>query len=486
MAAAYRGDNFRAMSRAACLALCLLAASAHASPRSDPTIGRTVFTGATVAHPTSIELNPAALGVDVHTQYYVAALAAIDQWKIDHRGVTTTESVDDATISPGGTVAAVWHTGNDGKITLAGQLRSAPAERFLESHDALQYSILGGYHRTYAGDIAASFRITSRLYFGIGLSAQYSQLHLRYARDTALEAGRDPARGIDSDCGGAPCGIENPAATEVYDVDVDTGILSASNVIGVTLGTVVRLPRDIWLGIAYHAPPGLAVQNTLTGTMSVERAPRDGGGVITGASTVYLSQPASVDVEVRTRLPYDLDLHVGGRWEDLSRMSTYDVRAFGSTFAAADIPEWMPRARGFHDSLAVWAGAEQVELGQTIRGGGRIGFETSTIPDERTTAWTMQPTSVTLDGGIQFVLIDRGPGFSRFMMQLSYGLQFFPSVSVDNSEFDPNSRLACYDSGFDYSTAACNETRKGYAIPTANGDYSRFEHAFRLGFRYEL
>lgn len=487
MARAYRDDTFRAMCRAACLVLvCLMAARATASPRTDPTIGRAVFTGATEDHPTSIEVNPAALGLGRHNEFYAAALAAIDQYRIDHRGVTTTASVSDATLSPGGTFAGVWHTGTEGKITLAFQLRTAPAERFLESQDALRYSILGGYQRTFAGDIAASFRITNRWYVGIGLSGQYSRLRLRYALDTALEAGRDPTRGIDSDCDGMPCGIENPAASEVYDVAVDTGILSASNVIGATLGTLVKLPRDIWLGVGYHLPPGLAVQNTLTGTMSVQRAPRDGGATITGASTVYLSQPASVDAEVSTRVPYDLDLHVGYRFEHLSRMSTYDVRGFGSTFSADGIPEWMPRARGFHSTHAFWAGLEQVELGQFARFGGRIGYETSTIPEERTTAWTIQPASFTLDAGVQIALYDQGPSHNRVLAQLSYGLQYFPTVNVNNSEFDPNSRLACYDSDFDYSTPACNETRKGYGIPTANGDYSRIEHAIRFGLRYEL
>jgi hypothetical protein len=487
MARAYRDDTFRAMCRAACLALvCLMATRATASPRTDPTLGRAVFTGATEDHPTSIEVNPAALGLGLHNEFYSAVLAAIDQFSIAHRGVTTTDNVTDATLSPGGTFAGIWHTGTDGKITLAGQLRTAPAERFLESHDALRYSILGGYQRTFAADVAASFRITNRWYFGIGLSFQTSWLRLRYARDTALEAGRDPTRGIDSDCDGAPCGIENPAASEVYDVDVSTGFFSASNVIGATLGTLVKLPRDIWLGAGYHLPPGLAVQNTLVGTMSVERAPRDGGDTITGASTVYLSQPATWDVELRTRIPFDLDLHVGYHGEHLSRMSTYDVRAFGSTFSGAGIPEWMPRARGFHSTHAIWAGAEQIELGQIARFGGRIGYETSTIPDERTTAWTIQPASVTLDGGVQLVLFDQGPSHNRLLAQLSYGVQYFPTVHVDNSEFDPGSRLACYDSGFDYSTPACNETRKGYGIPTANGDYSRIEHAIRFGLRYEL
>ncbi len=47
--------------------------SALASPRSDPTTGRSVFTGATVASPTSITLSPAAIGLDtLGTKLYFA------------------------------------------------------------------------------------------------------------------------------------------------------------------------------------------------------------------------------------------------------------------------------------------------------------------------------------------------------------------------------------------------------------------------------
>lgn len=480
MARAYRGDRFGAMSRAAGFVLvCLLCARAHASPRTDPTIGRTVFTGATLEHPTSIELNPAALGLGVHSEGYLAVLSAIDQFKIDHGG----ESISDTTASPGGTAAWVWHPSE--KITLGAQIHTAPAERFLASHDALRYSILGGYHRTAAADLAASFKITNAFYFGISLSAQYAALQLRYARDSALEAGRDPARGIGSDCAGSPCGVENVEASETYDVYVKSPWNSASNVLGANLGIVVHPRRDLWIGVGYHAPPGLAVQNQLNGDLTIHRAGRDGGGIVTGGSTVYLSQPASVDVEARFRLPTNLDLHLGGRWEDLSRMSTYDVRAYGSALPSAGIPEWMPRARGFHDSVAVWGGVEQVDIGQLVRFGGRLGFETESLPDERTTAWTIQPASATVDGGVQLVLRDFGPGTTRILLQLTYGLQYFPTVNVKSSEFDPNSLLACYDSGYDYSTYACSETRKGYGLPTADGDYSRIEHAFRLAIRFE-
>jgi len=412
-------------------------------------------------------------------------LAAIDQYGIDRRGLdidtgatTAGPHVDDVMASPGGTLAGIWHTGTDGKITLAAHLRTSPAERFLQSEDSLRYHTLGGYHRTFGGGFAASIRFSSRFYFGLSLAAQYSHLIMRYARDTALEAGRDPARGIQSDCGGVPCGVENPAATEGYQVDVNTGLLSASNVLAANVGVVVMLHRDVWLGLAYHAPPGLAIQNVLSGTMVVEGAPRDGGGIVSGGSTVYLSQPASIDAEVRARMPQDLDLHVGFRWEDLSRMRIYDVRGYGSAFPAAGVPEWTPRTRGFHDAFAMWAGLDQVDTGSPVRFGGRIGFETSSLDDSRTTPWTIAPASLTLDGGVQYGFF---MGTYRVLLQGTYGLQYFPTVHVTDSGFDPRDRLACYDSGFDYSNTACAATRAGYAIPTAMGDYSRLEHAFRLG-----
>jgi hypothetical protein len=467
------------MSRAPCLAvLCLLvAAHAHASPRSDPTVGRTVFTGATTWHATSIELNPAALGLGIRDEASISASGALDQYSIDRDGAA---HVDATMFSPGGQLAYIWHTGADGKITLAAQLRTAPAERFIEDEEALRYHILGGYHRTYAGGIGASIRFSSKFYFGLSLSAQTSYLRMQYARDTALDAGRDPTRGVDSDCGGSPCGIENPLATERYDVDVNTSLFSASNVVAANIGIVYALARDIWLGVAYHAPPGLAIQNQLTGKMTIQRAPRDGGGSVKGGSTVYLQQPASVDAELRARLPQELDLHIGFRWEDLSRMRNYDVRSYGSTFPGAGIPEIMPRQRGFDDTFALWGGVDQVDAGQFVRFGGRIGFETAAVPDERTTPWTIAPTSLTLDGGVQFRF---GP---QLVVQGTYGLQYFPTVNEQRSDFDPQARLDCYDSGFDYSTSACASVRHGFAIPSAVGDYSRIEHAFRLTVRYEL
>ena len=344
-----------------------------------------------------------------------------------------------------------------------------------EDNEPLRYHTLGNGQRNFLVTVGVSLRVTSKFYFGASLSHENTALRLRYARDTALEAGHGP-QGIESDCGGSPCGLENPEATELYDVDVASPRLATEN-LKVQLGTVFSPYPDMWIGIAYHTPPGLGIQATYDGTMDVTRAPRDGGDVIHGGASVNVSFPASVDGEVRARVVEDLELHVGVRWEDLSRMQAYDVRGYASTFRDAGIPEWTLRPRGLKDAVAAWAGVEQYDRGQLFRLGARLGFETSSVSRQRTSPLTIGPPKLSIDIGGQLRL---GP----WTAQLSYWIELSPQVSVEDSAFDPRSRLECLDT-LDYSSPACEATRNGYAIPTADGDYNRLDHALRLGFRYE-
>src|SRR5262245_6934184 len=114
------------MSRATCLAvLCALVARAHASPRTDPTMGRAVFTGATLPNATSIDLDPAAIGLGSRNEVYFAALATLDRIAIERSELDITtgllspgDQVSDNLLSPGGNAAFIWHTGTDGRITI--------------------------------------------------------------------------------------------------------------------------------------------------------------------------------------------------------------------------------------------------------------------------------------------------------------------------------------------------------------------------------
>lgn len=436
-----------------------------------------MFTGAATPGAPALELNPAALGLGAGaTEVYAAAMALVDHYSIARAGGSR---ADDTEVGPGGVIA--WIVPLKDRATLGVQLHAGPAEVFPAGVPDWQYHTLGGGQRRYGFTLGGSIKLTDELSFGASLALESTYLRLRYAWDTALAAGNDPARGVTSDCGGAPCGFENPLATERYDVDVNTSPLSASDALRPNLGIVYEVSKGVFIGVSYHMPPGLAVQNVLTGTMTVTRAPRDGGGVMTGRSSVYISQPSSADAELRARLPASLDLHVGMRWEDLSRLQAYDVRSYGADVTAAGIPEWTERPRGFHDSFAAWAGVEQSDAhtDALLRLGGRIGFETSSVTESRTNPLTIAPASVTADVGVQLRLAP------DVHLQATYGLQYFPSVHVTNSAFDPNDRLACMASGYDYSTDACAAVRNGYAIASAAGDYDHLQHALRVALRYE-
>jgi hypothetical protein len=483
MASAYRGDTFRAMALRRILTWALIgaAATAQASPRGDPTTGRAVFTGAATPHPTSIGLDPAALGLGPANQLYVALTGVLDQLHIqlDNIGIDGNRSpgprVSDIEPSPGGVIAFIYHLAGD-QITLGFEARTNPRESFPANQQALRYHTLGDGERDWLASVGASFKLTGDLFVGASLSHQNTFLRLRYARDLALEGGRADVLAN---------GFGNPDAAEVYDVNVRSRALSTSN-LRVNIGVAYQLARDMWLAVGYHTPPGFAVQTELTGHVDIVRAPRDvardGVDRLHGGAVVEIQFPASVDAELRARLPHQLDLHVAGRWEDLSRLRSYDVRTIGTTLRPNNIPEWTERPRGLHDSFAVWAGVEQVDSGglPQVLFGARVGFETSAVTEARTSPITIAPASVTLDLGAQR-RIARG-----VIVQLSYGLQYFPTVKVGASAFDPTDRLTCDDSGNDYATPACAAVRGGYAIAPGAGSYDRIEHALRLGLRYEL
>jgi hypothetical protein len=443
-----------------------------------------VFTGATMASATSLDLNPSAIGPGNQSYLYLATSSVIDRYgvrldnlDINSGAITPGDTIHDNELGAGGGVAYIWHF-ND-SATLGFELRSAPGETFIANRTSLGYSTLGGGQRTYTAGIGTSIKLTDWIYFGLSLDSDKTILHLHYARDTALENGHG-ANGIDSDCGGSPCGVGNPAASEHYDVNVATSLFSTSNLV-LNFGFLVRVASESWFGISFHAPPGLEVETALTGTMDVRMSERDGGYLLHGASTVYLTQAASADAEFRARLPASLDLHLAARWEDLSRFQAYDVRGYGSQFVSNNIPEWQLRPRGFHDPFSVWAGVEQVELDRSkdwLRFGARIGIETSALPDELTSPETISPFSYTADVGAQVRL---GP----VVLQATYGLQYFPTVNVTDSAFDPRARINCIASNYDYASADCTATRNGYGIPTADGQYDRMEHAIRIALIYE-
>ena len=433
------------------LALMCTAASAWASPRSDPTAGRAVFTGATMPHATSIELDPAALGLGSVDQVYVAATGVIDQLhvaldRLSDGRLAPGPRVGDVELGPGAMLAVIYHLAGD-SLTLGFDAHITSPETFPSGQPALEYHVAGGGERNWLATVGASYKVADILFVGASLSHQNTFLRLQYARDSALDSPQGPDA---TPCGAAPCGIGNPDARQLWDVDVRSPTLSTSN-LKVNVGALVQLTQNMWLGIGYHTPPGFGVETELSGHITIDRAPRDRAGPDDTAplieqSVVEIQYPASADAELRARLPAELELHVGGRWEDLSRLTAYDVRAYSSTAAANGVPEWTERPRGMHDAFAGWAGVEQIDRGQSWLFGARAGFETSAVTAARTSPLTVSPASLTLDLGAQLRLS------GGLIAQLSYGLQYFPTVNATTSDFDPRAQADCMASNTDYTT----------------------------------
>lgn len=480
------------MALAAVLASALVAGPrlAIASPRANPTTGRAVFTGAASAHPTTLYLNPAVLGLETTARLYLASTLVIDHEQIDRRvegldgSLSEGSSLNDVRASPGGELSVSWRPAD--RIAIGVGLQSAPAERFFSAPGA-ELHVISGRQRDYSATVGATFRVTSRFFVGTALSLSPALLPEWIADRTGLRSsfevsfGRDAAASggsaaVAATCGDAPCGLGNPLAMERYDIDVELGTPLTS----LALGILVRLGDETYVGLAYRTPPGFSVQTELSGTSVFTPAAVTGREQARGDATVDISYPASVEAGLTTPLPRDLTLVAGVRWEDTSRLSVYDVRLHGRDLEAAGVPEWLRRARAMRDAVALWTGVEQGER-EGWRLGGRLGFELGSVATERISPGNSFTSSLTFDGGAQW----RGRGAS-WAVQLSWGLAYFLPVSVTDSAFSALNQVQCVDSGYDYASEACRAARSGYGIDTAAGDYRRVQHALRLGLRYDF
>jgi hypothetical protein len=465
---------------------------AGASPLSDPNTGRAVFTGATSGHPTSLELNPAALSLSSPGWHvYLSGSLAIDQIGIDRQAILTPADgapTDGPSVSSNrgswGTTAAVF-AGFTGDIisSLGIMVATDPDDVFPENEDALRYHTLGGAYRELKFLLGGSLRATSDLHIGatVGLVLS-SRLAFDYARDTALD--------VDSACPAAECGFENPMAAEIYRLDVRAGVRDLAtwseffddDRLVLAAGILYQVVPDWWIGLAYRSPQGLGRAQLLTGDVAITRAPRscaaDGMCTVQGEATVAMDLPHSVHGSLRGRIAPGLDLTVGLRLESLSRVQQFDVRTFG--VGLTGIPEWQPRPRGLDNVYSAVAGVEQVDSGQRFRAGGRLGVETAAVPAERISPTQVDGLAITADAGAQLRVLP------SLVIQVTYGASWYPEVTADPGAYDPRFATQCAASGYDYETPACAAVRAGYAIPTAAGSYRRFSHAARLALRYDF
>ncbi|HET6611871.1 MAG TPA: outer membrane protein transport protein [Kofleriaceae bacterium] len=466
-------------------ALIAAPSAAMASPFEDPSVGGAVFTGPASPHATSIYINPAALGIGIHGHhFYLGGTARIDQLSVDrrlidpHSGATLPgPTATAAPLSPGGALS-YYYVGE--RISGGISVHAPFAERFVDDSPALRFHSAGGDHYQWFASTGAAFRLTKRIYFGVGLSLAYSQLHLSLYRDTALEAGNDPTRGIDSDCGGTPCGFENPLAAQRYDIDVGTGkftnIFDTKNV-ALSVGAAVEFIDGWWVAASFIEPPGGFDELDLPGEVTVHGAPRDGSVVREGNAEVTFRLPHTVYLGIRGLVSPQFDLLATVRWQNLSVHDALDIRFFGPELREGiDIPQWYQRYRGFQDTVQLAVGLERTPY-TNLRYGARLLYETAAVDDEAVTPLAVAGQSISLGLGGQVRLAQ------HLVLTAGYNLAWHPEVTADPSAFDPMARLRCVDSGYAYDQ--CAAAREGRALPTAAGDYRKLSHSLMFSIRYD-
>jgi hypothetical protein len=459
---------------------------AAASPGDAPWDGA-VFAGPTSPHGSNVAANPAAMLLATPAiHYFVGGIAVLEQLGIDRRVVDASGTYSDGPQVSASTFGAGGHAGVatvTARRAFAALVSLPPPDETIAGRDALQYHTRGSRSRAFEGTVSGALRITSRIWFGLGATYVFRNRVLRFSRDTALEAGRDPARGVTSDCGGMPCGLENPLATEVWTVDPDADSPALSDIsisnVRAHLSAMFTVPGGTLIGLTYQRPWNLG-RIGRDGTVTVIGAPRDGGVVRTGEVTVYTHHPEVIRLGSRSRVHEHLDLVGEVRWKRLSNVGADDIRPYGGDLAAGGVPEIYVRARGMRETVALEAGLEEVDDGQPLRWGGRLGFDTGVVGVEHLSARAPWSRHVTAGGGLQLRLA------ARWVMQLGYNVAWQLPATVEPGAYDPIDVLDCVDSGHDIDLPACGTVRGGYGAPSAAGEYRRWTHTGRLSLRLEV
>ncbi len=479
--------------------------SVDASPLDDSQVGGVGWGGPTTGDLTAVYWNPGALGLLEGNQAMVSAGGRLVNTTIDRT------AIDPATGQPGGPRSfasatergvyqpAHWPPGPGsfvgigadlgGRFVIALASYMPFAQRTKVSDDpaaqeATRFHLLEADIRNVALVPALAFRIGNDLRVGVAPGFLFSAGQVVFDEDTAADAG--PA-GLAADCGGQPCGVENPAAAARYKVASGLGPVSSSP--SFTVGAGIHYRRDRWeFGLAYASRPfgngGGSVEIDARQT-SVLRPPRDSargplcpvnqpGECVFGHLSYRL--PDVFTVGVTSHVTPRVELTGIARWMTWSRHDRIFLRVVGPAtdgLRPAGLPDQITLYRGFRDTLDLRARATVAVLPR-LRLAATLRAETSAVP-----AQALNPGAV--DGfKIEPALAAQLRVGSTFLLAAGYALTLMPALDANPSVFDPAAATACQQAGGNLESPACRTRLAGAARPTAAGTYRQRGQAFSL------
>ncbi|HVZ86124.1 MAG TPA: outer membrane protein transport protein [Polyangia bacterium] len=449
---------------------------AAATPIDDPFVGGMSFSGPTSGDLGAVYWNPAALGLMHGFQLMVAGTA---RWSSIGAslpaGSATARDLRQPFQWPAGPGAYVAVGYGSDRITLA----VASYMPYLEQihfptspagTEPTRYQMLSMDLRNLALVPALAIRIGNELRVGLAPGVMFSTGSLSFAEDTASDNGT-----------GAP-----GTADARYNIDSGQGLGSAK--VSLTLGGgVYYRHRNVEIGLSYQSRPlgtGVSGVDVAGGQSSVTLPPSQWGGPLTCAGGQSVR---CVYGDVTYRLP---DVFIGGvtwhlrpglqldlmaRWLWTHLQDRIDIRLIGPTLEASGIPQHVVLYRGFHDvvdargRIAYWW-RERLRVAAELR------IETSAVDTNAVNAAAVD--------GIQFepVLLAELRVSRRFWLGAGYGLTIMPSVTVNNSIFDPTAAANCAKANGDLNAMACQARQNGTARPSASGTYTSLAQDFGLTF----
>jgi long-subunit fatty acid transport protein len=484
------------------LALAGISGRASAAPLDEPFVGGLSFTGPTSPSLAAIYWNPAALGLVRGTQVMVSGSLRLSSTTV------TRTSIDPSTGAPGVGFAPGSATANDvmqpvhwpvGPGAFMGISSDLGGDRFTigfatympyvqqtkfalspTSNEPTRYQALQIDLRNLALVPALSIRFAGDFRLGIAPGFMFSTGHLAFAEDTALDGGK---AGLARDCGGMPCGAENPNADARYDVSSGNGLGDAKFSLTLGGGLYYR-HQNIEIGLAYSSRPigssvsGVEVAGERTTVTRPAHPPLPAGGLVTcstGSSCVFGDLSYRLpDVwigGITWRLRPGFELTVMARWIWFHLHDRIDVRLTGPTLEAAGVPEHVILYRGFHD---VWdvRGRISYWFRERVRLGAQLRFETSAVDPSAVNA-------AAVDGlKVEPMALVEARVARHLWLSAGYGLTLMSQVNANPSAFDPLAATACADAG--NALDACVARNAGQARPTAAGTYTRVVQDFGL------
>jgi len=473
----------RALAVLAAASLILVAGSAAASPIDDPFVTGMSFSGPTSGDLGAIYWNPAALGLMRGFQLMVAGTA---RWS--SVGVSSTppgQPAGSATATdfrqpfqwpPGpGAYVALGYGSDRFTIAFATYMPYLEQIHFPTSatgNEPTRYQVLSMDLRNLALVPALAIRFGNDLRIGLSSGFLFSTGSLSFAEDLG--------------------GMQNAADDARYNINSGQGIGDAK--FSVTLGGgVYWRHKNLELGVSYQSHPlggqvaGVEVAGDAT---TVTVPPSQGGGLATcpgGQSNRCVFGDISYrlpDVFIggaTWHLRPGLELNVMVRWLWTHEHDRIDIRLVGPTLEADGLPQHIVLYRGFHDvvdtraRIAYWW-RERLRIGAELRvENGAV--DSSAVNAAAVDGWQVEPV----------ILAELRLG-RRFWLGAGYGLTIMPSVTVNNSIFDPNAAAACKGDNYDLANPdnACQKRANGTARPSANGTYTSLVQDFGLTFTFRL